>query len=206
MGKNSTARAGNPSRIRFVMVDAELAEGDVGHIAQAIQNALRPQNGLRVKQITVPSANNVATAHDQDEFADQSDAVEEIEAEPETTQRTAKAPRRPPPTPQVVEIDMTSDVSLASFAKGRDNSSQTKKYLIAAAWLSEHRGITAVTANHIYTCFRSMQWSTSIPDFGQPLRDLKARRFFTKNGTGEYEINHIGLDYVKKLGNLNGTS
>jgi uncharacterized protein YjhX (UPF0386 family) len=47
-----------------------------------------------------------------------------------------------------------------------------------------------------------MQWSVNIPDFWQPLRDLKAKKYFVKNEAGNYEINHIGLDYVnKKLAN-----
>jgi hypothetical protein len=62
-----------------------------------------------------------------------------------------------------------------------------------------HRGIDAVTENHIYTCFKSMDWSTNIPNFAQPLRDLKAKQqVFEKSDKG-YEINHIGIDFVKKL-------
>jgi hypothetical protein len=37
-------------------------------------------------------------------------------------------------------------------------------------------------------------------DFWQPLRDLKAKKYFAKNDAGDYEINHLGLDFVKKLG------
>jgi hypothetical protein len=37
----SSGKSGGMSRIRFVMVDAEIAEGDVGAITHAIQNALR---------------------------------------------------------------------------------------------------------------------------------------------------------------------
>jgi hypothetical protein len=61
-----------------------------------------------------------------------------------------------------------------------------------------------VTDGHIYTCFRSIGWSTSIADFGQPLRELKSRKFFTTPERGHYAINHIGLDHVKKLGGGNG--
>ncbi len=100
---------------------------------------------------------------------------------------------------------MNEGVSLASFALGKDSKSQHKKFLIAAAWLKEHRGINAVTDGHIYTCFKSMGWSTNIPDFSQPLRDLKAKQqYFEKSDEG-YEINHLGLDYVKKLSAGNGT-
>jgi hypothetical protein len=49
-----------------------------------------------------------------------------------------------------------------------------------------------------------MDWAANIPDFWQPLRDLKAKKYFVKNDNGEYEINHIGLGFVKKLGGSNG--
>lgn len=94
---------------------------------------------------------------------------------------------------------MNSEVSLKSFADGKDVKSQHKKYLVAAAWLKEHRDVDGVTADHIYTCFRSLGWPTNIVDFGQPLRELKVRKFFSKSDSGGYEINHLGLDYVRKL-------
>ena len=53
--------------------------------------------------------------------------------------------------------------------------------------------------------FKSMGWSTNIADFSLPLRDLKNKlQYFGKSDKG-YEINHIGLDYVNKLGGGNGT-
>ena len=127
------------------------------------------------------------------------DNLDQAEAAPQPPR--PRAPRKPAPTPEVVNLDMNADVSLVSFAKGKDAKSQHKKFLIAAAWLKEHRNIGAVTPDHIYTCFRSIGWSTNIPDFGQPLRDLKyKKKFFGLNANGEYEINHLGLDYVKNLG------
>jgi hypothetical protein len=49
-----------------------------------------------------------------------------------------------------------------------------------------------------------MGWSTAILDFTQPLRILKAKyKYFDKSDKG-YEINHIGIDHVTKLGGKNG--
>lgn len=204
MAKNSGGRASTPSRIRFVMVEAELGDGDIGQITQAIQNALRSPATSSVKRLAATTAVNSATY--EPEIESETNDVEENEIIDERpTPAKARGPRKASPEPDIVEIDMNSDVSLASFAQGKDAKSQHKKYLIAAAWLKEHRGIAGVTAGHIYTCFRSMGWSTNIPDFWQPLRDLKAKKYFSRNDKNEYEINHIGLDYVKKLGNSNGS-
>jgi hypothetical protein len=120
--------------------------------------------------------------------------------------RQPRAKRSTPRSPKVVDINMNAPVSLAAFAQGKDAKSQHKRYMISAAWLKEHRGTDAVTGDHIYTCFKSMGWSTNIPDFGQPLRALKTKlQYFGKSDKG-YEINHIGLDYAKKLGGGDGSS
>ncbi len=201
MAKASSGKGSAPSRIRFVMVEAELGDGDIGQITQAIQNALRVQPlGHSIKRIAsappVNPAGQVSSDEDE-ETEDQSDLFEGV-VEPAASK--PRAVRKLPPTPDIVAIDMNSEVSLASFIAGKDTKSQHKKYLVAAAWLKEHRDIDAVSAGHIYTCFRSAGWATNIPDFWQPLRDLKAKKYFGKNDQGEYEINHIGLDFVKKLG------
>ena len=72
--------------------------------------------------------------------------------------------------------------------------------------MKEHRNIDSISDDHIYTCFRSIGWPTNIPDFVQPLRDLKFKKYFTSPEKGFYAINHIGLDYVKKLGGGDGAS
>jgi hypothetical protein len=193
----------SPSRIRFVLVEAELGDGDISQITQAITNALRPPTNAAVKRLSVsgPMVNGSDTVESElvEESVEGVDALDVTPAAPKHP-RQRKSPR----APDIVAIDMNADMSLAAFAAGKDASSQHKKYLICAAWLKEHRSIDTVSAGHIYTCFRSMEWSVNIPDFSQPLRDLKRRKFFTKNDADEYEINHIGLDFVKKLGG-NGT-
>lgn len=205
MAKNSSGKASTPSRIRFVMVEAELGDGDIGQITQAIQNALRSPVAPSAKRLAATTAASGGTAEPESE--PEIEDMEEnsvIDATPAPAK--ARGSRKLPPTPDIVPIEMNADVSLASFAQGKDVNGQHKKYLIAAAWLKEHRSIGAVTPGHIYTCFRKMGWPTNIQDFGQPLRHLKVKKFFGKNDKGEYEINHIGLDYVKKLGGSNGPS
>jgi hypothetical protein len=180
------------------MVDAELGDGDISQITQAITNALRPPTALVTKrhQVIAPVENGVDAIEQElvDENGDEPSVVDAIPIAPKHPR-----PRRSPKAPDIVQLDMNSHMSLENFAAGKDVGSQNKKYLISAAWLKEHRSINAVNAGHIYTCFRSIGWSVNIPDFWQPLRDLKAKKFFSKNDAGEYEINHIGLDYVNKL-------
>ena len=146
----------NPSRIRFVMVEAELGDGDISQLTQAITNTLRAPTNAGVKRIsaTAPVVNGTDPVEPElvEEGGDEIEVVDVTPAAP-------KAPRqrKSPKAPDIVPIDMNMDLSLAAFAAGKDAGSQHKKYLISAAWLKEHRSIDAVGAGHIYTCFRSME-------------------------------------------------
>jgi hypothetical protein len=200
MGKQFKASGGGTSRVRFVLFDAEVPDGEMGSLMQTIQNALRlPSPAPTVQRIAAapkntrdpPATEPAAEVVEEGEF-------EEIDAAPAAS-RQSRQRRAVARTPKVIDLDMNTGVSLATFAGGKDVGSQAKKYMVCAAWLKEHRSIDAVTEDHIYTCFKSMDWSTNIPNFAQPLRDLKAKQqYFDKSEKG-YEINHIGLAFVKKL-------
>jgi hypothetical protein len=206
VAKNSSVPR-SPSRIRFILFEAELGDsGDISQITHAITNALRSPvaSGATKRLVAHASPSNTDQQTDTEVVEAESEEIETVDVTPSTPK--APRPRKTPKAPGVVHIDMNADVSLASFAAGKDANTQHKKFLICAAWLKEHRSIDAVTASHIYTCFRSMRWSSNIPDFSQPLRALKADNYFSKGGgLGEYEINHLGLDFVKNLGS-DGTS
>lgn len=200
MGKQFKAGTGGTSHVRFVLFDAVVPDGEMGSLMQTIQNALRPSAPVpAIQRIAVTPKATVEASGPEQAAEEMEEAVfERSEAAP-----TSVRPQRPRRTvaraPKVIDIDMETDLSLATFARDKDVGSQAKKYMVIAAWLKEHRGIDAVTEDHIYTSFKSMDWSTNIPNFAQPLRDLKAKqRYFEKSEKG-YEINHIGLAFVKKL-------
>jgi hypothetical protein len=202
MATKSNAKVGGSSRIRFIMVDAEIADDQIQSVTQAITSALRgPAGSSPVKRIAaLPANNGHAESGEADLVEDAEDELDAVDAAPTTSRQ--KAPRKAPKAPDIVQIEMNEPLSFADFAASKKNDSVHKKYMIAAAWLHDHRNTPIVTDGHIYTCFRSIGWSTSITDFGQPLRELKSRKFFTTPERGQYAINHIGLDYVnKKLAN-----
>ena len=204
MAKNAGFKNGGPARVRLVVLDAEVADGDLSSLTQAIQNALRPHSTTVVQRNS--SLSGPKTIQHQAEPDDEVLEVDDVADEAEATPRVSKprAARKTPKSPEVVDIDMNADVSFSSFVAGKKTDSVANRYMIAAAWLHECRGIASVTDGHIYTCFRSIGWPTNIADFGQPLRDLKGRKYFTNPERGLYAINHLGLDYVKKLGGSDG--
>lgn len=198
MAKGTTAKTGGTSKIRFIMVEAEIADGDIGQITQAIQNALKTSSPVTPQRIAGPSVKAVAREAE----IDADDEVEEAEVvEIETTVRAPrpKVQRAAKPAPEVLEIDMTSGTSLASYVQGANPKSNNKRYLLIAAWFKEHRETPAVTAAHIYTGFRTLKWSVNIPDFAQPLRDLKFTKLMTTPEKGHYAINHLGIAEVEAM-------
>lgn len=211
MAPKSTAKlGGRAARVRLVVLDAEIPDGDIGSFKEVLQNALRgPMTTIVQQRINGASAGTKTLAHQPapEDDVEVEETVDNIVDEEEDASsqpaRQPRAKRSSPKTPKVIPIEMNASVSFADFVQGKDAKSQHKKYMIAAAWLKEHRETDAVTDSHIYTCFRSIGWPTNITDFGQPLRDLKARlQYFDKSEKG-YEINHLGLDYVRALGGTN---
>jgi hypothetical protein len=198
MAKGTTGKTSGTSKIRFIMVEAEIADGDIGQITQAIQNALKTSSPVTTQRIAGPSVKAVARdaeidAEDEVEDAEVVEIDTPVRAPRPKVQRAAKA------APVVLDLDMTSEVSLASYVQSANPKSNFKRYLLIAAWFKEHRSIDAVTASHIYTGFRTLKWSVSIPDFSQPLRDLKSNQYMTTPEKGHYAINHLGIAEVEKL-------
>jgi hypothetical protein len=174
------------------MLDAEIAEGDIGAVTQAIQNALRgPAANTVVKRIAAPvtqlngGTDSADSELDEDTLGQE---LDEIDATPAPSK--AKTARKAAPKLNVIPIDITSEPPLSSIG---DPKSNHKRYLAIAAWLHDHRGTETVTADHIYTCYRHLGWPTDILDFAQPLRELKHKQFFTTPERGKYAINQLGL-------------
>jgi hypothetical protein len=190
------------ARIRFIMLEAEIPEGDLSQFTHAIQHALRPAAiSVPSPRITSPPTQRVPDHSDEVEaLADLPSvetAIEERELAEEAT--PTQAPRRSPPrTPKVLDIDLISEPSFATFADEKKPNNHSKRYLLVAAWFKQARGIDAITADHVYTCYRSVKWPCDVTDFAQPLRTLKHRQKMTQTDEA-FVINHLGLQEVDEL-------
>lgn len=204
MAKVPPPKASAPSRIRFIMVEAEISDsGDLTQITQAIQNALRPATAApRLSSPAAVKINGTGTpAPVTLEAEEEMELGEETVAEPVEPSRPAPSTRvRKFKSPEVVQdLDLTSEPTFGQFIADKNAESHQMKFLTAAAWLKQHRQIEAVNMNYIYTCYRNVKWSTDVQDFSQPLRDLKARDFLVQKERGHYAINHLGLQEVDNL-------
>lgn len=175
MAKQSTSKSGS-SRIRFIMLEADLNDGDLSQVMQAVQNALKPaQQGTRLVQLPASRMGEPEVIEDAEIVEVDDDSSESIVI-PRTRPSRAGKPRVAK-TPTVLDdIDVASDPSLKDFVAQYDVASNVDKYLVIALWFRDARDINTVTADHVYTCFRVLGWSTATTDFVKPLQNLKAEQ------------------------------
>lgn len=181
------------------MLDAELAEGDLNQVTQAIQNALRPNPGIQ-RIVAPPAMNGGQTTHVEDVQAvvDEQEISDDAE-KPIARQRVSKS--RKYPSPDVIDVDLKSPPSFADYIATKKIESDVQRFLTVAAWFKECRQIDEITADHVYTCYRAAHWPYDIGDFAQPLRNLKFKKLMTSPSRGVFSINHIGLAQVAALEN-----
>ncbi len=207
MAKSSAPKSGGTSRIRFIMLDAEIPEGDLSQITEAIQNALKPATTTIVQQRVAPKpapaiVNLSANVQEMDAEDVDFDPEEGDGVAPEAKSARAKGPTKPrkPTTPKVIDLDLTTGTSLEAFATDKSPKNEPERNLVVLAWFHEHRNSEPVTVNHVYTCYKALKWGIGIPDFSWPLRALKKEQLINSPGRGQYVINHLGLARVNKMG------
>jgi hypothetical protein len=209
MARHSIPRSGGTSKFRMVVIDAELQEGEISQLAQAIQGAFSGQprvtamrlNGSTARSLPGPDSDAIPAGLDGAEIIEDAGAVP-----------TAPAPARPKAqkklrTPKLdTDLHPEEDPSFKAYAETRNITGATKvlqKFLVVASWLDEERSGMPITADRAYTCFRFIGWPYNI-DFDQPLRDLKAKNKFLEQkpehkGKGEFSVTHLGLDRATKM-------
>jgi hypothetical protein len=202
MARSSSGKGNGNSRIRFIMLDADLNDTDLTQITQAITNALKPQTVVHHRMIAAsPAMARMESGEEQGEMVDEllespgENGAEEPSASTGTGGRTRKYR-----SPKVLDVDLASEPSFASYAQEKNPQTDQKRFLTVGAWFKQHRGQAGITMDHVYTCYRAVKWPTDIGDFDAPLRSLKGRQLMNKVGRGEYAINHLGLAEVDRLG------
>jgi hypothetical protein len=208
MAKHSIPKSGGTSKFRMVVIDAELQEGEISQLAQAIQGAFGGQRATAVR--LSESVARALPSPDSAEIPAELDGAEIVEDSGVAV--TAPAPARPKAQKKIRTPNLDADLhpevdpSFKAYAEARNVTAATAvltKFLIVAAWLHEERSGMKITADRAYTCFRFIGWPFSI-DFDQPLRDLRAKKKFLElkpedKGKGEFSITHLGLDKATKM-------
>jgi hypothetical protein len=179
------------SRIKLIVLEAEVADDQLHTLTQAFTNALRGPS-TTVKRLAPTPATNGHAEPEEEILDGAEDDIDTVDVTPVTPR--SKKPRKVAPKPTVIPIP-EGDPPLSSLV---DPKSNHKRYLMIASFLHDHRAIEAVTQDHIYSCYRLLGWPTDILDFAQPLRELKFRQYFESPERGKYAINQLGLQKAKE--------
>lgn len=202
MAKQPTSKGGT-SRIRFILLEADIPEGDLSQITAAIQNALKPAATNIVQQrASNPNSPALPGISQDSDFEIDGEAIvldEDAQTDSRPSRQVREQKPRKPTSMKVLDLDLTSQTSFESFASIHSPKNDTERNLVALAWFKEHRPDEVVTGNHVYTCYRALKWPSGIEDFPSILRNLKSQQLVKSVGRGQYEINHLGIARVDKM-------
>jgi hypothetical protein len=169
---------GGMSKVRLIVFEAEISDGDISQVTQAIQNALRPsQTAPRLLQVPSDRQTGASENVEYEEVSVEDD--EEPVGEVPRQRPTRSGKPRVAKTPTVLDdIDATTDPSLKDFVAQFDLTTTVDKYLVVALWFRDARSTPSISVDHVYTCFRLLGWSTTSNDFAKPMRNLRDEQSF----------------------------
>jgi hypothetical protein len=190
------------SRVRIFFVEGDFAPGDLRELTETLSSAIRPTRiapRTAPHQLAAPAEGHLQVEENLPDLepADlSSNGGEEAPARAQRGQGKKRAYRKP----QVVAMKMVGDDGTAfeSFANEHHPDDHLSRYLVAAAWLQEHAKVDPVTVDHIYTCYKALDWAFDVTDPGSAFRKLKRDGLGTLKA-GDFSINHIGLATVQKM-------
>jgi hypothetical protein len=210
MAKSTGSRAGGEggnSKIRFIMLEADLNGGDLTQITQAISNALRPATGQPPMRVIAPpmSGSVVNGTPPNGANADETDADVEtpIEAVNEgapmapKSQRQRKKGGRDPKL--LDDLDLNGNgTTFVEFAEQKNPTTDTKRFLTAVAWFKKHGNKDAIGIDEVYTAYRKKgDWSYNLDDYDAVFRGLLKRDVVKRAGKGLYAITIAGESEIE---------
>lgn len=197
MAKQTSSRGGT-SRIRFIVVEAELQDGELAQVTQVLQNAFKTQQIFPARPQAARITSNQVIDDESLEQSDEQGVEEEfVDQVISPTQRPPRKARSAAKVPNVVnDIDPKTDPSLKSFVAEYDVKSGFEKYLVIGLWLRDARSTNVFTVDHVYTCFKLLGWSTNSSDFSKPLRNLADNKFLSGDSKG-YSLSLTGAGKIE---------
>jgi hypothetical protein len=202
MARGSSGKAdGGNNRIRFVMLEADLNDGNFQQITQAIANAVKPAQAP-VRLLSGAQAAPISALDPELEEAEYVSSENGDESDGNGTQPASRPRRqRAPQVPTVLDIDLSSgDVPWEDYARDKNPKKETKRFLTVCRWFKDHRKKDAIGVDEVYTCYRKAGWPYGIKDFDAVFRLLKKNQYVKRVSAGQYAINQLGESVVDKLG------
>jgi hypothetical protein len=205
--KTSVAEPAKKSnKFRLVVFEGDMSDGSVSEIAHALSAALRPTtspvvrqllNGKAAAQLTAPENEGEEQLEEEEGVIDDepTEEAQELEtADPKAPK--ASRPRKPKP-PEYLPDLITDINAFKEFAKEKNPTSKNQQYLVAAYWLKKYGNTVTVTADMVYTCYKTAPWPAGFNDWSQTFHNLVHAELMRKVGKGEFAINPTGEHQVE---------
>ena len=136
-------------KIRFIMLEADLEDGNLAEIAQAISNAVRPSIVQQIMpQTQVPkviAGAKVTSPNTTDGVGNEIDDEDNLVANNSTETSTPK--KRTPRERSVFKGEILDNIDwdggtspFVEYMRAANPQDTTKKYLLIAAWFKRHAG------------------------------------------------------------------
>lgn len=217
MARNSNNRGNDDDRvsgkIRFIMLETEIYDGNLSEITQAIANAVRPATIIQQvlpapqppaalpatnPQIGQVDGNGTAQAAEQ---MNGNEDVENLATPPKSKKSSDRGERKSTfkgKPDNTIEWE-GNGTPFAAYMKQKNPEETSKKYMAIAAWFKLHCGREAIDGNIMWNAYR-MMGLTPLGDITQPFRSTIESGYFDQPSRGQYAITKIGLDIVDKMG------
>jgi hypothetical protein len=110
-----------------------------------------------------------------------------------TKQRRTGGPK------QIKELDFTprGKPSLADFVTEKQPKSQDDKNAVSVYWLIEHAGVTPVSIDHVYTCYRDQGWPLPTDMANRLALTASRKRFLNTSDYEDIRLTPTGTNHVE---------
>lgn len=199
--KKPSESAPRSNKIRFVLVEADISDGNLSELTHAISTALKPTltpvyRQLPARQATqaLPPSNNGATPEEEETELQAEPEAAEAQGDEETPAPRPAKPKAKLPLPNYLpDFDLVgSGTPFKQFAEEKAPKSHVKRYLGAAAWVQEHGGGGTINTDKVYTMYKTAGWPLGITDWDANFRSLVNRNLMQRKSPGEYALTPLG--------------
>jgi hypothetical protein len=183
--------------------DNTTLQENIRAIAHTLTRALSQPQRIIYSNSQIPPGDGTGIASENEMETEQEDlapdALTQVSGQASSKKKTRWSIR----TPQPIDLDLTSgDMPIKAFLEQKNPETDFDRYLAITFWLKKYKGINEVNADHLYTCYRFMEWQVP-KDPTAPFRNMKKPQYGWVGSGSEkatYVINHIGENKVEQMG------
>ena len=200
--KKPSESASRSNKIRFVLVEADISDGNLSELTHAITSALKPTMTPVHRQLPARQTVQALPEVQEPTSEEEVETAPDGELEEETGEDTPRTPKPRPklPLPKYLsDFNLTGNgTSFKDYIQANPLRSHVKRYLSAAMWLKEHGNSPTINADKVYTCYKTASWPLGINDWDANFRGAVKRDLMRRVSPGEYAITPLGEAALQK--------